>query len=96
MGWHSAMSTQGSHIPELFDELKPGDRIEVEHTVTVGQKQRTAKTIGSVVRTERGRHGLHFHRNHDDEAFSDVILLELPDGELTTVTIDEFTVLRRA
>jgi hypothetical protein len=27
----------------------------------------------------------------DDKVYSDIILLELPDGELTTVTMDEFT-----
>ena len=90
------MSTSNSGIHELFDELKPGDRIEVEHTVTVGSESWTTKTNGLVVRTERRRHGLHCHRSHDDKVFGDVILLELPDGELTTVTMDEFTVLRRA
>ena len=53
-------------------------------------------TVGTVVRTERCRHGLHFQRNFDDKVFSDTILLRLPDGELTTVTLDEFTTLRRA
>jgi len=90
------MPISSSGIRELFDELKPGDRIEVEHTVTVGCESWTTKTNGSVVRTERHRRGLHFQRNDDDKAFSDVILLELPDGELTIVTMDEFTVLRRA
>ena len=90
------MSSTKTHVGELFDELKPGDRIEVEHTVTVGQKSWTTKTVGCVVRTERRRHGLHFDRSHDDKVFSDVILLELADGELTTVTMDEFTELRRA
>jgi len=90
------MSVGKNYILELFDELKPGDRIEVEQTVTVGNESWTTKTCGSVVRTERRRHGLHFHRNHDDKVFSDVILLELCDGELTTVTMDESTLLRRA
>ena len=81
---------------ELFDELKPGDRVQVEHTVKVGPRSWQAKTSGRVLRTERRRHGLHFDRNPDDKVFSDVILLELPDGELTTVTIDDATVLRRA
>lgn len=90
------MPPRKSQIREIFDELKPGDRIEVEHKVTVGQRSWTTKTVGCVVRTERRRHGLHFQRNHDDKVFSDVILLELPDGELTTVAMDEFTVLRRA
>jgi hypothetical protein len=90
------MSTGNPPPPTMFEELNPGDRIEVEHTVTVGQQSWPTKTVGTVVRTERRRHGLHFQRNHDDKVFSDVILLELPDGELTAVTMDEFTVLRRA
>jgi hypothetical protein len=54
------------------------------------------QTVGKVVRTERRRHGLHFRRNYDDKVYSDVILIELPGSELTTVTMDEFTVIRRA
>jgi hypothetical protein len=80
----------------LFDELKPGDRIEVEHTVTVGRRNWPAKTCGTVVRTERRRHGMHYRRNFDDKVYSDTILLELPDGELTAIAVDEFTTLRRA
>ena len=90
------MTTTTEQSRTIFDELKPGDRIEVKHTVTVGQQSWDATTVGSVVRTERRRHGLHHRRNHDDKVFSDVILLELSDGELTTVTMDEFTVLQRA
>jgi len=90
------MAMTDADLRTRFDELKPGDRIEVEHRVTVGPKTWTAKTIGTVVRTERRRHGLHHRRNPDDKVFSDVILIELSDGELTAVTMDEFTVLRRA
>jgi hypothetical protein len=90
------MSTSEGQSGTGFDELKPGDRIEVEHTVTVGSDQRVVTTMGTVVRTEHRRHGLHFERAGDDHVYSDVILLELPDGELTTVAVDEFTVLRRA
>ena len=90
------MSSTKTQIRELFDELKPGDRIEVDHTVTVGQESWPTKVVGCVVRTERRRHGLQFDRAVDDKVFSDVILLELPDGELTTVTMDEYTELRRA
>jgi len=89
------MTEQATTARELFQELEPGDRIEVEHTVTVGLKSWPTKTAGKVVRTERRRHGLHYRRNHDDKVFSDVILLELDGGELTSVTLDEFTVIRR-
>jgi len=78
-----------------FDELRSGEHIEVERTVAVGARQWTTLTTGTVVRTERRRHGLHFQRNFDDRVYSDVILLELPDGELADVVLDEFTVIRR-
>lgn len=84
-----------SQVQAQFDELNVGDRVEVEHVVTVGQQSWTTKTCGTVIRTERRRHGLHFQRNPDDKVFSDVVLLERPDGELTTVTMDEFTTIRR-
>jgi hypothetical protein len=79
----------------LFAELKPGDRVEIEHEVRVGFRQWTCKRTGTVVRTERRRHGLHVDRNPDDKVFSDIIVLRGDDGEMTTVTLDEFSVLRR-
>jgi hypothetical protein len=78
-----------------FAELVPGDRVEVEHEVKVGQERWPARTTGKVVRKDRRRHGLHFRRNPDDKVWSDVLVLEREGGELTTVTIDEFTVLRK-
>jgi hypothetical protein len=80
---------------DLFSLLKPGDRVEIEHQVKVGMQTWTTTTRGTVVRTERRRHGLHYRRNWDDKAFSDVILLQRDDGELSTATLDEFTTLRR-
>ncbi len=81
---------------QLFTELKTGDRIEVEHEVKVGSsKTWTTKTTGTVQHTERRRQGLHHRRNRDDKVFADMIILRRDDGELTTVTMDEFTEIRR-
>jgi hypothetical protein len=80
---------------EAINELTAGDRVEVLHQVKVGMKTWTTKTEGEVVRFERRRHGLHYRRNMDDKAFSDLIVLKLADGSLTTVTMDEFSRLRR-
>jgi hypothetical protein len=74
--------------------LQPGDRLEVKHEVKVGFRRWMTTTVGEVVRKERRRHSLHFMRNHDDKVFSDVIVLRREDGELTTVTIDEFSEIR--
>jgi hypothetical protein len=90
------MGSNQTAAPLAFEELRPGDRIAVEHLVTVGPRTWTTTTVGRVVRTERRRHGLHHCRNVDDKVFSDVILLALADGELTTVAMDEYTVIRPA
>ena len=90
-----SQSTTESQTRRLFAELRPGDRIELVHEVKVGQERWHTTTVGTVQRTERRRHSLHFNRNADDKVYSDLIVLRLDDGELTTVTIDEFTQLRR-
>lgn len=79
-----------------IDQLKPGDRIEVEQTVAVAQKTRTVKMTGRFVRAERCEHGLHFHRASDEKASSDQLLMELHDGEFTTVSLGPKTVVRNA
>ena len=78
-----------------INSLKPGDRIEVDHEIKVGLKIWHKTTVGTVERFERRRQGLHYRRNVDDKAFCDLIVLRLPDNSLTTVTIDEFTRLRK-
>ena len=80
---------------QMFDALALGDRAEVAHEVKVGLKIWTTKTVGVVVGKERRRQGLHFRRNQDDKVFADMLILRRDDGELTTLTMDEFTQLRK-
>lgn len=80
---------------ELFADLAPGDQVQLDHEVKVGFRRWHTTTIGEVVRKERRRHSLHYRRNGDDKVFSDMLILRRPDGELTTVTLDEFSVLRK-
>ncbi len=90
------MASDEAESRVLYEQLQPGDRVEVVHDVTVGSSGdwKTA-TVGRVLRRERRRHGLHFRRNPDDKVYSDVLILARDDGELTTVTMDEFTRLKR-
>jgi len=90
------MTASEGRLCTPFDELKPGDRIEVEHYVAVGRESRRTRTNGTVVRTERRRHGSHPLPHGNEGCPRNAILLELADGELTTVDVDESTVLRRA
>ena len=80
---------------DVFSSLEPGDRLEVIHQVKVGFRSWTTTTRGTVVSLERRRHSLHYQRNFDDKVFSDVVLLKREDGELTTITVDEFSTLRK-
>ncbi len=79
----------------LLAGLQPGDRVEIEHEVKVGFRGWRTTTRGVVVSIDRRRHGLHTDRNFDDKVYSDVIVLRRDDGELTTVTLDEFSVVRK-
>ncbi len=80
---------------DVFYSLQPGDRVEVEHVVKVGFRSWSTRTVGTVLSTERQRHSLHYNRNFDDKVFSDTILLKRDDGELTTVAMDEFSVIKK-
>lgn len=80
---------------EVYNALEPGDRVEVQHEVKVGFRSWMATTVGTVVKKERRRHSLHFNRNFDDKVFSDIIVLEGDGGDLTTVTLDEFSELTK-
>lgn len=87
------MSASHGENRRRFDELKPGDRIEVEQTVVSEGESRPERICGTVVRTERC-HGPPCCRDPSGTLFGDLILLELCDGELTTVRMDESTLLR--
>ena len=78
----------------VFEKIQLDDRVELKHEVKVGFNRRYTITCGTVVRKERRRHGLHFRRNPDDKVFNDSIVLRRDDGELSTVTLDEFSELR--
>ena len=80
---------------ETFASLQVGDRVEVTHEIKVGFRNWNSKTIGTVVGKDRRRHSLHFNRNFDDKVYSDVLILKRDDGELTTITLDEFSELRK-
>jgi hypothetical protein len=79
---------------ETYRTLQPGDRVELKHEVKVGFRSWAMVTVGTVVGKERRRHGLHYRRSFDDKVFSDAIVLRRDDGELTTVTMDEFSELK--
>jgi hypothetical protein len=84
----------GGNVVE-FGQLKPGDHVELVHRVTIGVRSWTVNVRGRVLWTERRAQGLHFARTPDETTYCDLIVLERPDGERTTVCLDEFTRIHR-
>ncbi len=89
------MNSTEAATRRLYDELQAGDRVRVAHEVKVGRQVWQTLTTGEVVRKERRRHGLHYRRESDDKVWSDLLVLRLAGGEMSSLTIDEFTQLER-
>jgi hypothetical protein len=89
------MSMPRYEIDRVFESLQPGDKIELKHQVKVGFRNWETTTTGTVEKIDRRRHGLHRQRNFDDKVYSDIIILKRDSGELTTVTMDEFSELKK-
>ena len=81
---------------QVYIDLQIGDVVEIVHHVRIGFKEHATHTTGVIVKKERRRSGMDggFARNWDDKYWFDHLLLRKTDGELTGVTIDEYTDLR--
>ncbi|MHB8973634.1 MAG: hypothetical protein ACYC3X_25640 [Pirellulaceae bacterium] len=79
---------------QAYHALQVGDQVEITHDVKVGFRRWKTTSSGTVVRTARERHSLHYRRNADDHVYRDLLVLRRDDGQRTTVTLDEFTELK--
>jgi ribosomal protein L35 len=78
---------------QAYEALQVGDQVEITHDVKIGFRHWKTTSSGTVVRTARERHGLHFRRNADDRVYRDTLVLRRHDGQRTAVTLDEFSEL---
>ena len=82
---------------QFFTELQLGDRVEVIHHIKIGFRSHDTRTVGTVVKKERRQSGIDsgFARNWDDKYWFDYLVLRKDDGELTSLTMDEYTQLKQ-
>ncbi|MFT5328178.1 MAG: hypothetical protein ACI8P0_006090 [Planctomycetaceae bacterium] len=87
----------GRSTRRLYVDVQPGERVEVVHQVKIGFKEHATQTVGTVVKKERLQCGSDsgFARNWDDKYWFDHLVLRKDDGELTSLTMDEYTQLKR-
>ncbi len=67
------------------------------HHIKIGFKEHESRTARIVVKKERRQCGVDsgFCRARDDKYWFDLLILRKEDGELASVTMDEYTELKR-
>lgn len=81
---------------ELLRSLKPGDKINIAQTVRVGAKKWLAETTGEFRGLAYLQTGVTTERVKEDDLVVPVVRFTKPNGELASITLDEYTTLTRA
>jgi len=82
-------------VVELLRALKPGDRVRIEQTVRVGARVWPAVAEGEFRGVAYLATGVTTERVKDDDLVVPVVRFTKPNGELTSVSIDERTKVTR-
>lgn len=80
---------------ELIRSLKPGDRIRVTQTVHVGARRWAAETQGEFRGIAYLETGITTERVKEDDLVVPLLRFTKPNGELTSISIDENTQVAR-
>ncbi len=77
--------------------LRPGQRVEIVHRMQVGSRATESRTVGTLVGRQPREGGIDsgYRRSWDEKQFFDHWYLRKDDGELTSLTLDEFTTVQR-
>ena len=86
-----------TEIRQVYEALQPGEVVEVVHRVQLGSQATESRTTGTLIRKGRCELGADGGQRRwwDEQQWTDQLLLRKNDGELTTVTLDQYTTLRR-
>ena len=82
-------------VVELLRALKPGDKVKITQTVRVGAKKWTAEATGEFRGLAYLQTGVTTERVKDDDLVVPVVRFTKPNGELTSITLDEHTKVER-
>ena len=80
---------------DLLRALKPGDAVKITQTVRVGAKKWTAEAVGTFRGLAYLQTGVTTERIKEDDLVVPVVRFTKPNGELTSITLDEHTKVER-
>lgn len=72
-------------------EIKPGQRVRVLQKVDRREGDWLGDVTGSVLEISRAKTGSWYAHSHDNKLWLTRLKLQKPDGEITTLNIDQWT-----
>jgi len=75
------------------EQLKPGAKVRVTQQIPARDHTITTDVSGTVVRFEQKPTGSWYAHSKDDKLWLDRLTLRKEDGELTTLSLDDYTVV---
>jgi hypothetical protein len=80
---------------ELLRSLKPGDSIHIVQTIRVGSRQWESRTDGVFREIAYLQTGITTERVKEDDLVVPIVRFTKPNGELSSISIDENTKVSR-
>ena len=76
------------------EQLKPGARVRVTQQIPARDHTITTDVSGTVVRFEQKPTGSWYAHSKDDKLWLDRLTLRKEDGEITTLNLDDYSVVQ--
>jgi hypothetical protein len=80
------------NLPEKTT-LTPGTRVKVTQQIAARNHTWTAPTTGTVLEFKQKPTGSWYAHSKDERLWLDRLVLKLADGEITTLNLDEYSVV---
>lgn len=75
----------------MIPEMEVGQRLRITQHVRIGPKSWENVLEGTFLGTDRRRTGIATDRRPEDDIWVEVVVFEKPNGERSTVVVDERT-----
>jgi hypothetical protein len=78
----------------IRQQLVPGAKVKVVQQIAARDYSWSSETAGTVVEFQQQQTGSWFAHSKDNKLWLDRLTLRKPDGEITTLNLDSFSVVK--